>query len=219
MLNKHNLAVHQFVTKEAGRYATNVIHVTPKETVATDGTVLVRVSTPKLDPANFPLVDGVKPSATFKPFNLSVDAARTIEKAIPKKSTIPILSNVMIDGKATDAHPDKDLPDCAVLAVSDLENPQVFHPKKDGGNFPNWQAVIPKREEAKFAICLDARLLAKLAQFAAKFAANDRVHEVRIRFYGEDKPVRLDAQGEDGQEWTGVLMPLRGPDDWKGAKY
>ena len=219
MLNKHNLAIHQFATKEASRYAINAIHVTPKETVATDGFILARVSTPKRDPANFPPVEGVKPSATFKPFNLPVDAARTIEKAIPKKSTLPILSNVMIDGEATDAKAKDGMPDCAVLAVSDLENPQVFRPRKDEGNFPKWETVIPKREDAKFAISLDARLLTKLTQFAAKFAADDRVHEVRIRFYGADKPVRLDAQGEDGQEWTGVLMPLRGPDDWKEAKY
>ena len=218
MLNKHNLAVHQFANREEWRYGNSCIHVTPKETIATDGTVLVRVSTPELDPKSFPQVDGITASTTFKPFNLPVDAAKAIEKSIPKKCSIPILSNVMIDGKATDAKPKDGMPDCAVLAVSDLENPQVFRPKKDDGKFPNWQTATPKREDAKFAICLDARLLAKLAQFAAKFA-NDRTRELRIRFYADDKPIRLDARSEDGQEWTGVLMPLRRPDDWKEADY
>ena len=208
MLNKHNLAIHQFCDKD--KFSYQYIHVTPHETVATNGSYLVRVSTPKLDPANFPLVDGVKPSAIFKPFNLPVDAARTIEKAIPKKCTLPILSNVMIDGEATDAHPDKDLPDCAVMAVSDLENPQVFRPRKDDGKFPNWQTVVPKREDAKAAFSVDARLLARLAQFVAKFSG-DRASEVKIRFYGDDKGIRLDARnGDTGQEFVGVLMPLCG---------
>lgn len=218
MLNKHNLAVHQFATKDASRYSCNCIYVTPHETVATQGTILVKVSTPKLDPANFPPVDGVKPSATFKPFLLSVDAAKQIEKAIPKRCSLPILSNVMIDGKATDAKPTDGTPDWAVLAVSDLENPQVFRPMKGAGQFPKWQAVVPKREDAKFGICLDARLLAKLVQFAARFV-DDREPEVRIRFYDDGKAIRLDARNIDGQEFTGVLMPRRGPDDWKKVDY
>ena len=207
MLNKHNLAIHQFCDKD--KFSYQCIHVTPHETVATNGSYLVRVSTPKLDPANFPPVDGVKPSAIFKPFNLSVDAARTIEKAIPKKSILPILSNVMIDGEATDAKP-KEGVDCAVLAVSDLENPQVFRPRKDDGKFPNWQAVVPKREDAKAAFSVDARLLARLAQFVAKFS-DGRASEVKIRFYGENGAIRLDARNSDtGQEFVGVLASLHG---------
>ncbi len=210
MLNKHNLSITQFATRDESRYTLNAILVTPKETVATNGFTLARVTTPKgLKVENFPVTPGVKPSTTFRPFNLPLDAADTIRKAIPKKTTIPILDNVMIDGKATDAKPDDGTPDCAVLAVNDLENPQVFRPRKEEGKFPNWQAVIPKREGAKAVFTLDARYLAKLAAWVAKFA-DPRAPQICIRYYAKDKSIRFDAHTEDGQEFVGVIMPMHG---------
>ena len=209
MLNKHNLSIHQFVSKDSGRYTLQGILVTPKETVATNGHVMAIVTTPGTKEENFPTIPGVELSAKFEPFILPVAAAKTIERAIPKNQTLPILEHVVIDGKATDALPeDGGVNNSAVLAVNDLENPQVFHPRKLEGKFPDWQAQVPERKKAKFTIALDASLLAKLASYAAKFT-DSRSNEVHIRFYADDKAIRLDARRDDGQEFTGVLMPLR----------
>ncbi len=219
MLNKHNLSITQFATRDESRYSLAGILVTPKETVATNGFTLAKVTTPKgLKVENFPVTPGVKPSTTFKPFNLPLDAADTIRKAIPKKCSIPILDKVMIDGKATDAKPTDGTPDYAVLAVNDLENPQVFRPIKMSGQFPKWETVVPKRKDAKFAICLDARMLAKIAAWAAKFG-DPRAPEIRIRFYGDTESVRFDARNDAGQEFTAILMSRRGPSNWKNADY
>ncbi len=209
MLNKHNLSITQFATRDEGRYSLACILVTPEATIATNGFTLARVTTPKLDVKSFPVTPGVKPSTTFRPFNLPLDAADTIRKAIPKKTTIPILGNVMIDGKATDAKPDDGTLDCAVLAVNDLENPQVFRPRKEEGKFPAWEKVVPERKGAKAVFTLDARYLAKLAAWVAKFA-DPRSPQLCIRYYGELDGIRFDAHSPDGQEFVGVIMPMRG---------
>jgi hypothetical protein len=55
------------------------------------------------------------------------------------------------------------------IAVTDLENPQVFTPKTMDGQFPNWQAVIKPR--VKHEIYVDASYLAQLAKLRNPFSS------------------------------------------------
>ena len=202
MFNKHNFSIVEF-TGDKARYAPSCIHITPKETVVTDGSCLVKVTLPKESPENFPPVDGVKPSAKFKPFSISTAAAAKIGNAIPNDKALPALNFAAIDGKRTDAGEN------AVFAVSDLETPQVFSPKKSAMQYPDYQKVVPDKEKATFSIALDAGYLAKLAKAAGKFTG-DRNKKLVLYFTDHDKPVLMETVNLDtGQTWTGVLMPMR----------
>lgn len=205
MLNKHNLRVARFASKESSRYTLQAILVEPSATVATDGHTLVWVSTPTDKPEDFPVVDGApKPTREFAPFLLALDAAAAIEKALPRKSTIPVLMNAAIS-----TEPNGDGASRPVITVTDLETPQVFRPGKVDGRFPQYENVMPK-EDAKpvFTIELDAAKLEALSKAFREFTheSNPQHHTVRIEFYGADKAVRFDANN-CGQGMTGLLMP------------
>jgi DNA polymerase III sliding clamp (beta) subunit (PCNA family) len=72
MFTKQNLQIAKFVSKDASRWSIQGIHVTPRETVVTDGHRLVRVKT-------------VGETPDFKPFNIkasyALDAAKHAAKA------------------------------------------------------------------------------------------------------------------------------------------
>ena len=205
MLNRHNLSIARFAGA-IGRQATDVLHITPKETVATDGSLQVRVTVPKvgIPPSQPP--PGITPSNKFSPFSIPSDTALSIERAIPKDKGRAALSHVVIDGKQTDEG------DKAVLAVTDMERTQIFQPVKPG-KFVDYESVTPKEDEAKFSIDLNPATLARLCESAAKFIAVAGRREnpiVTLRFYADDKAIRLDAVNkETGQDWTAVLMPMR----------
>ena len=207
MLNKHNLAVHRFISKEDSRYTIKAIHVTPNETVATDGHSLVRVSTPEVKCDSFP-TQRVKVTDQFKPFNLPYEIAAKVEKAIPKSNTIPVLNYAAVECK--EGEPNGNNP---TLFVTDMDSTQEFVSKSISDEFPDWEMVIPKKTDATFTITVDPLKLAKLMAEAAKFTKGAHPQgRVKMRFVSDDKAVRLDAEN-DGQTWTGVLMPIRGGDD------
>jgi DNA polymerase III sliding clamp (beta) subunit (PCNA family) len=202
LLNKHNLAVSQFVSKEESRYTLKAIQVCEEGTIATDGHRLVKVSLPKLASKNhFPSIDGFTISSGTYDFLLSKDAINKIEKAIPKESTIPALSHVAV-GEKTDG-------DTLSLAVTDLDTAQVFKPRKMTGQFPNWKAVIPQSEPI-FEIEVDAEYLAEMAKAAAQFTDDKQHHAVRLRFYKKfGAPIVFEAVRENTEQtFLGLLMPL-----------
>lgn len=169
MLNKANFIVTEFASKEESRYTLQAIQVRPEATVATNGHYLAWVSTDGQDPANFPVIEGFPGGDKYwKPFLLDVESAKQIAKALPKKTTIPVLQYAAVhvngvtvespDGTKTQDQ-DKGIQSVS-LAVTDLERPQVFRPRVPEGTFPNFQAVIPDWEkDVAFEITVDARYL------------------------------------------------------------
>jgi DNA polymerase III sliding clamp (beta) subunit (PCNA family) len=177
--------------------------VTDKETVVTDGYILCRVSHPKggatVKPETFPVVEGFAPGDEFKRVLLHAADAKEIARAIPKKTTIPVLKHAALSITG----------DKIQVAVTDLDTPRVFTPRSVTGQFPNWECVIPKQPPA-FEITVDAHLLLQLARYAAEFCPGDAA-PVRLQFQDADSAVRLDAcNNETGQGMTALLMPLRG---------
>lgn len=210
MLNKWNLKVSEFASKEASRFTLHAIRVAPDATVATNGDYLAWVSTPTdRQASSFPAVDGFPtPSDDFKPFLLPSDAAKLVEKALPKKTTIPTLDSAAIAMNGD--NPEEPKP---VIAVTDLENPQVFRPHVPAGHFPNFDAVMPKWEDAKFRITLNASYLALIAKAFADFTKHSDTRgtmPVVLSFYDEQRAMRFDGHNTDtNQGMTCVLMPIR----------
>lgn len=202
MLNKRNFQVAEFCSKEESRYTLQGIQVTPNETVATDGHKLVWVSSAPFESKSFPVVQGMTACDTFTPFVLAKETASTVAKSIPKKTTIPVLTCAGICDALTPNEPST-----RMIAVTDLQSPQVWQTVPLSGTFPNWQAVMPRWEKATSRITLNAEYLAQIAKFAAQF--NDRTHAVTLSFYGEDNAVRFDASDGEGQAMTAVCMPMR----------
>lgn len=212
MLNKLNLAVAQFASTEESRYTLQAIQVTPDATVATDGHRLMWVSTDSVESENFPVVAGMPGTMTdsFAPFLLAREAALRIAKVTPTKEKIPVLNHVAVAQTESDGETSR------ALAVTDLENPQVFPVKSVTGTFPSYEAVIPRFEDAKFRICLNASYLAEIAKFAMQFDDARRNFPVLLSFYSADGPMRFDAT-KDGQGMTAVCMPMRGIEDRVGT--
>jgi hypothetical protein len=220
MLNKHNLNVAQFASKEESRYTMNGVLVTPNETVATNGHYLVWCGKDSVEAENYPLIPGfVGASEQFKPFILSRESALAIAKVTPSKAKIPILNHVAVSG------------DGSQMAVTDLDRPQVFPVRPVEGKFPQWEVVVPKFEQAVFSISVNAEYLAAIAKQFAGFV-DDRNHKVTLSFYADsmksDEPVATvgrDVSGHsirfdgvrDGQGMTAVLMPVRENDDQAGT--
>src|SRR5262249_5498704 len=150
---------------------------------------------------NFPSIDGFKPNG-FAGCLLPLDACKEIGKSLPKKSTLPVLLNAAITTHDEKIH----------VAVTDLDNPKLFSPRAVTGQFPNWEAVMPKRP-ASHTITVNADYLMRIAKFAAGFADN-RTKPVRIQFFGADNAMRFDATNpETAQGFTAILMPLRSGSD------
>jgi hypothetical protein len=211
MLNKHNLNVVQFAGKEESRCTMTGILVTPEATVATNGHYLMWCGKDDRDAKDYPAIPGFNgASEQFKPFILRREATVAIAKVTPSKERIPILNHVAVSEDGTQ------------MAVTDLENPQVFPVRPLEGRFPQWEVVMPKWEDAKFRISLDASYLAAIAKAFAGFVGDHKHHKVTLSFYaGKDSGidqnyVRFDGT-QDGQGMTAVLAPMGDISDQVGT--
>lgn len=201
LLNKHNLAVADFASKEESRYALKAIQVSKDGTIATDSHRLVKVSLPNKKEENFPQIEGFTPAnGELKSFLLSRDAAKDIERQIPKEKSLKILNHVRV-GTA-------DSNGAINMLITDLKTSKVFKCKPFTGQFPNHDAVIPK-DAPVLEIGLNAEYLAQLAKAAATFSDSHAKH-IRVKLYGPDRAMVLECKNsETGQTWTGVCMPQR----------
>jgi DNA polymerase III sliding clamp (beta) subunit (PCNA family) len=206
LLNKLNFLVAPFASKEDSRYTLKAVHVTPEYTEATDGHRLVRITTPKDSASEFPRVPGFTPNGSPKSFLLPVDAAKTIQKAVPK-THIPVVNHAAITGTGDENKP-------VAIAVTDLDNPQVFQPRPVTGQYPNTDIVIPKDDAAAvFQFTVRADYLAELCKAIQDFAGDGKYRPgiATLTFYGPSKAVRLDARNENtDQNLIAILMPYAG---------
>ena len=115
LINKKNLAVAALASSDETRPALNCIRVTKEYTEATDGHAFARVSNPKVEDDDFPVIPDFKRKG-FKECFIPADQAAKLAKLIPKGRacrTLPILEHVQLvkdgdDIKAavTDLEPD-----------------------------------------------------------------------------------------------------------------
>ena len=210
MLNRHNLNIVKLAAKQESQHQLTGLRVEPGRTSVTDGVRLMTVTTPGFPIADYPDLSGtlgVKPTKQFEPFTMDAETALKIAKAIPKRSSIPILG-VAVVGEASNAN------GSAQIAVTDLENPQVFSTAKLDGQYPDIDRVIPaKGTKPLVKIGLDARMLAGMLQQVVSFHDDVRKGQevyCELSIYGPEVAMRLDCHN-NWQEMVGVLMPCRPP--------
>lgn len=201
LLNKLNFAVLPFASKEDSRYTLKGILVTDKETVATDGHRLARITVPTdAKEENYPDVAGFEKHAEFTPFILPVDAAKEIVKTVPNNRSIPIINHARVSSNGA-----------VQVVTTDLDNPRLFAPRPLTGQFPNWQAVFPLPEKEPVAsVTLNGNYLVDAAKAAGMF--NDRSHALKLKIYDSNgnKTVVISAESaETGQRFDCVIMPMR----------
>ena len=205
LINRANLAVVKAVSEKHSRYA-NML-VCEDGTVATDGEILAHVSlNSEVGLELFPGAGDLAGKFTVDntgSLQLNAKTAKAIAKALPKKSTIPVLQYGCV-GRTAEGKP--------AVATNDLETAKVFEAMVDvPGEFSNWKAVLP-REAPKFRIALDARLLRKLLDVvieASNVDSNKRPVRVELLFHDHDKAMELKskAKGTDQQTYC-LIMPM-----------
>lgn len=224
LLNKTVLSLATLASKEESRWTLKGVQINKECAVVTNGHYLVKVEGKLgLDADSYPVTPGLENLELTNGDSviLSAEAMLAAKKALPKRSPVPVLGEVALGtvGEDKKAH----------LFVNTLESVQSFKAGMEG-TFPNWQAVMPDAEVAA-EIVLSAEYLVTLGKWFADHTrdAYKAVAPVRITIYkpeplskvdtegpvsfrhsrGADRAVRFDAFGEDGQELTAVLMPIR----------
>ena len=193
MLNRHNLSIAKFASKNVRRSGLMSIHISPAQTTATDGSVLASVTTAKMDPESTPEIAGFSGAVTdFAPFLIDAETALKIGKALPRKTRIPILAFAFI-GRETEGN------GTAEIAVTDLDTARVFRPKKMGQRYPDWEKAIPEERRLAGSITVNAASLIALLQ-AAKELADSRAPLVRISVYSKPNPPVKDYKGEMAEQ-------------------
>ena len=197
LLNRHNLELAKLAS--ASRFVINGIHVTPRETVVTDGHMMVVVSNPDMDAECFPVVQSGAVSNTWKPFNLDAKAVLDLAKHLPKKATIPVLACAgVIDGEET-----------VTVVATDLEQEFTARAKRNGARFPDYERAVWDGANATFAITMNpAKLAAVLSHVAGFIGATTKANSgvCTIKFKNQTGAFRIEAK-RDGQTLQAFFMP------------
>jgi hypothetical protein len=200
LLNKHNLQIAELASKDPSRFTLDVLSVTKERTAVTNGHYLVTVTLPGMADADFPAIEGFTPSNGATPeFLLNRETALEVAKAIPNKITIPVLRHASV-GVSDDA---------VSLAVTNIDSPKVFRSRKEEGQFPNIDVVIPDSKDTTLTIAFSAEYLMKLCK-SALAVCDDRNATIKLEFRDPAHAVKMTAHNSDtGQDWMAVLMPKR----------
>jgi len=193
LLNKAELNLAKLASTDESRFALQGIAVQPSSTVVTNGHYLVSIGHIEgFAEENFPETPGLTHAKLQGTALVSRDAAIGAAKALPKKSTIPILQTAALGE-------DK------VLYVNTLDSVQTF--KSDlTGTFPQWDRIVPTAKP-KADIVLNAGYLELLAKFIKENGLKNVA--VRLTVYDNQTAVRFDAVTEDNQNLLAFLMPIR----------
>lgn len=214
LLNKANLAVSQFASKEKSRYALQAVQVSEKGTCATDGYKMVRVSLPTAKIGDYPTVPTFPQGNGQKAGLLPLSLVTKLEKSIPTKQRMPILNYVGVSFDAESVH----------AVTTDLETHSVLSQRQVTGWFPDIDRNAMPHTQPVYEVIVDAAQLASMLKGASEFLREENKHPVKLRFYGPGEAMRLDVKPQDGQEWLGILMTLtfkekvEFPGDWKEGK-
>ena len=202
LINRANLSVlHAATDDESRRHSLYGVLVEPDgTTVATDGTMLARVSPCPLLDSEFPEIPGLLPLPEPKQVLLSLDMAKGVLKALPTKSVVPVLQTARIGLNSSGD---------AIVTVTDLQRVQTFATEKDF-TFPKYQAVFPSKVATGVAnIGLNVLLLAKILAVVKAFKDTKANPGLKLTFYDPEAPVLLETENGEGQTLTMLLMPYK----------
>ena len=120
------------------------------------------------------------------------------------KSKLPILESVRLDVEAPKPG-GADAPTFH-LTTNDLDSTITVSGRSVEGNFPNLEQIIPTAEPT-LEIAFAAEVLLRIAQYSNKHGACQP--RIKLQFTDSESPIRFIIPLEDGQEATGVAMPMR----------
>ena len=203
-LNKHNLAIAALASKDQTRYALHGLHITPTETAATDGHCLGRVTLPDFPRGDFPVVGVEESDKPFAPCIIPKDAADRLAKQLPKKASIPILENALVDIERSQG-------DTFRAVTTDRDTTQPLEVSKVEGEFPTLDNVMPTGEPV-LTVGFNALLLAQVLKVAGSITdSQNRV--VKLEFFDQKYkgkqvgPVKITCQNvHTGQTGTFLVM-------------
>ena len=196
MFNKANFSVAGVAEKErTWRGRRCGVNFAPKYTAATDGKVLMLITTPRNAPVKeYPQIPGESVIEDFEPFMISREDAEKIVKTIPKgQPRVPILSNV---GVLKTDNGD------AAFVTTDFSSVNKTTARKMEGKFPRITAVSPKgKPKIKFGMTLD--LLSNLLGAMKKAGAE----AVTLEVWDDKSAIRIKANVGDNQKAWALIMP------------
>ena len=210
LINQKLLAARHALSTDPARYNLNGLHFRDRENVtATDGHRAIRIHLPALSTKEFPDVAGaVITDDPIKPFIMPGDTVQKIRKAIPKRSSMPILCNAAID-RSVDSNGEMQ------VITTDLESTEVIRFRPIDGTFPDVDAVDPDvgaNGDPLVRIGINAAYLKDAAAAIQEFTGNrNAVVCIRLRWC-EDldlKPMILEGTDKEGGTIKVIQMPMR----------
>jgi len=201
LLSKHNLAIKSFCSKTSEKPEISGIFISPKESAATDGFRLVKVSTIKNLDKEYPEIPNKKLLENFKPFILPKEKAEEVIKIFNPEKTgpLPVLKYAGVF-KSNEKE--------AEIGTTDLESFRSVNARIINAHFPDYQQLF--NENGKYVeIKVNAEFLKEIASFFASFTGKLKEvvlkvpleKEKAIKFYGENQT--------DNQTAEALLMPIK----------
>ncbi|MBW2968811.1 hypothetical protein KY314_01700 [Candidatus Woesearchaeota archaeon] len=203
MFNKWNLKIHEFTGESSTNLAIKGVFFTPKESVATNSFLLLRVENPKFNIKDFPQTNNYpKPKENFNSFTLNKEAVKKILKNLPKTTALlPITENAVV------VNQDKE---SVEILTTNIENAVVVKGKKIEEEYPNYKEILPEKTKYK-TISVNANYLKKIVDYLKLFT-DSKINEIRIKFPLETKGkdgIRFEAERKDTkQKAEAILMPI-----------
>ena len=206
IFNKTNFRIYSLAEKEA-RYHLNGIHVTPDYTEVTNGHYLIRVDAPykgkrKEALKDCPIVNKQAPVTRECEFVIPTEAAREIEKNIPKERGLTQLNNAWVV---------EDKEETATFLTTDLQTTKPVTFCKIGEKFPNTNAVIDNvSKKAPITIGFNTEYMMKICQ---QYKKAD-IKCVSLSLFGLTKAMKLEGTSlNHDQTITTILMPMKTGND------
>jgi len=200
MLSKENLKIIDFSGKEGeSREEMTGLYISPKETCATDGFVLVRVQTSRFEQGEIPKFEERKSCFDFKPFILPKEETEKLLRIFPKSPQFPVLEHIFLL---------KQTPNLIEFGLTDLNSINIIKCRTIEGKFPNYKPIL-ERKGRHIKILLNVDLLFKISKFLKEFVDNSlRSVEVQVPIENE-KPIHFLAEKENRKKAQIILMPIK----------
>ncbi len=182
----------------AGRYMTAAVAVTPKYSEITNGHFLVRQYADRLPIADYPdkgRPEGLDTDPGPAPILIPMAVAKAAAAALPKKSTLPILTTALV-GRQNGS---------TVVESTDLDSWNVKKIESVAGAWPDTEKVIPNGSTvATETIGFNPDYLMRIG----KLFKDRGVKAVKMELYGPGMAVKMTGAIPDGGRLEAVLMPV-----------
>jgi len=217
LYNKKQLEIISIASPDETRGGLQGLYFDGNTTVAGDDHRIICVeNTKQSSTADWP-ANGIKWNNQDTPFIVTKNTIQKAMKNIPKKPDLPILKNVAIGLKD---RPDM-TPQKVVCQTTDMENTDNVEAQTLDSKYPTYKRVIPDYEDSATyqRVGISARYLVEVCGLLGKYQENSKIITLyvkkdvmrngEINVPGENFPIVVTADDEEGTKATAVIMPMR----------